>query len=202
MLQRNMGRCGGAGPLSKVKHLIIASILLIAVGKVFSVTTVHQLVVRQPRFTDVLNFGSDGVLYELVDLQPRTQYEVRVSYPATIPSLIYFSWESDDEASAIRELQRRRLLNLEKVMFTTDLKAHPPGLLRVSADREGVHRDGPNAGNTLLYYNIELAPAIMGVPVVAFPVIMYILIGCVVIAYWVPYLHARGLPAILDWLAS
>jgi hypothetical protein len=46
------------------------------------------------------------------------------------------------------------LLNLEKVMFRATADGSPPGVLLVSAVREGVHRDGPDGGPPTLEFNI------------------------------------------------
>lgn len=63
-----------------------------------------------------------------------------------IPAFVDFAWEPPQA--------HRRLLNLEKVQFRADADGRSPGLLCVSARREGVHRDGPDAGIARLYYNI------------------------------------------------
>lgn len=57
---------------------------------------------------------------------------------------------------ALEAVQRRgrTLLNLEKITFSADDQGLPPGLLLLQARREGVHRDGPSGGSSLLYYNI------------------------------------------------
>ena len=46
------------------------------------------------------------------------------------------------------------MLNLEKVMFSTNKDGMPPGLLLLTVSSEGVHVNGPNAGPEKLLYNI------------------------------------------------
>lgn len=70
---------------------------------------------------------------------------------------IFFSWQNAEEADKVT-FRGRRLLNLEKVMFSTDGEGMPPGLLLLEVSSEGVHVKGPNDGPAKLLYNI-------GVPV-------------------------------------
>lgn len=63
---------------------------------------------------------------------------------------------AESTPGGIQGLSRRarRLLNLEKIMFVSDEDGHAPGVLLLSAKREGFHRDGPDGGSALLIYNI------------------------------------------------
>jgi len=64
------------------------------------------------------------VVYELKGLQPNQHYEVRISYPGSIPSKFVIAWaspsSSEDEEPASRLLTGRDLLDTEKIMFVTD----------------------------------------------------------------------------------
>lgn len=71
-----------------------------------------------------------------------------------IPMFIHFSWHSSEGTAHLNAWQGRRLLNLEKVMFSTDKHGMPPGLLLLTVSREGVHVNGPKAGPKKLLYNI------------------------------------------------
>jgi len=64
------------------------------------------------------------VVYELKGLQPNQHYEVRISYPGSIPSKFVIAWgspsSSEDDEPASRLLTGRDLLDTEKIMFVTD----------------------------------------------------------------------------------
>eukprot|EP01025_Chloroclados_australasicus_P044044 TRINITY_DN47466_c0_g1_i3.p1 TRINITY_DN47466_c0_g1~~TRINITY_DN47466_c0_g1_i3.p1 ORF type:complete len:196 (+),score=9.52 TRINITY_DN47466_c0_g1_i3:128-715(+) len=153
---------------------------------------------RQPLTMQTLRFGAEKT-YTLQSLIPSQEYEVRVSYPATIPAAISFEWLDETHQNAQGRAHQRRLLNLEKVTFIANTAGQPPGLLSVRADREGVHRDGPDSGNTMLMYNIELAPMFLGVPTCAFPVILFLLVGVVIIVAFLPALQRYIFPSMLKW---
>ena len=62
--------------------------------------------------------------YELAELRSASSYEVRVSYPATVPLAVTIAFESEkninDGDSDRAQRGSRTLLNTEKLMFRTD----------------------------------------------------------------------------------
>jgi hypothetical protein len=72
-----------------------------------------------------------------------------------IPATIIFRWDDGTSAAVANSRNsRRRLLDLEKIVFVTDEAGTAPGVLLVSYQSWGVHRDGPGHGPAHLLYNI------------------------------------------------
>ncbi|XP_059640433.1 uncharacterized protein LOC132282699 isoform X2 [Cornus florida] len=57
-------------------------------------------------------------LYQLEGLKPHTWYEVKISYPASIPSSFSLQLRRGNSDSGLK--QRRKLLNTEKLIFKSD----------------------------------------------------------------------------------
>lgn len=138
--------------------------------------------------------------YCLRELSPDSSYELRVSYPATQPTLFTLTlFEADPLAGHLpgRATHGRKLLDTEKLVFATDeqgrvlhpaLSAATPAervWLRVAASPLGVSHLGQRAGTQ---YNLALDPVYLGViPGTARPIIGAAVLTVVVLiatAWW------------------
>jgi hypothetical protein len=133
----------------------------------------------------------------LHSLKQATTYEVRVSYPATIPCDIHIDLLSED-GNSLTPPSARRLLNVEKLIFRTDdavtvddgngndtavmVRGEAPWV-EVAARKAGVHRDElrDGFGRRELVYDIVLERLELGViPAEAF------IVGGIVLLFGVP----------------
>lgn len=65
-------------------------------------------------------------VYQLAGLAPLQAYEVRASYLGSSPVRVLLSWPEDDDAGALQTaLSGRRLLDIEKLVFRTNVHAMP-----------------------------------------------------------------------------
>lgn len=156
---------------------------------------------------ELLKLDVEHKRYELTDLAPSTSYELRFSYPATIPARILFEVTGSSSDSTQRSRLRhssRKLLNCEKTIISTDqlgrVQGHEHAAVVIQAQRSSVHRDGPGGGPEYLIYNLVLAQLWYGVPHDAFPLIYCAVALLVVVLIFTPIFTRRLLPRLLDWL--
>ena len=109
-----------------------------------------------------LELGCSGLAHRALraspdELQPPLDQNDTTSFAATSTQdgfAVHLDALPDSKPLEGLQHSGRTLQNLEKIMFSADAQGLPPGLLRLQARREGVHRDGPFGGSSLLYYNI------------------------------------------------
>jgi hypothetical protein len=131
--------------------------------------------------------------YVLLDLQPNSFYEVKISYPATNPADFRITFVEDSKPNT-----QRNLLNIEKVMFRTDEHGLVVGheqqdgkyVVKVECQYGGVSVD-PAANYRVIYYNIVLESLMYGVPkdtvwIVGVTIISLILVTCIFIPQILP----------------
>ncbi|CAD7705177.1 unnamed protein product [Ostreobium quekettii] len=146
--------------------------------------------------------------YKMTGLKPGSTYELRVSYPATIPAAISFKI-IPNAGGAEGALQRssRRLLNVEKLPFHVELDATIEGipaghaLVSVSASPAGVRPSAINRPpEEWLIFNIVLVNVVGGIPVDALPVMgtgVFLIVAVILFVRW----WIKGpLDRILLWL--
>eukprot|EP00803_Ostreobium_quekettii_P009542 evm.model.scf_847EXC.10 EVM.evm.TU.scf_847EXC.10 scf_847EXC:54126-55400(-) len=125
-----------------------ATLLSIELG---DASEINELRENIPRKRERLRMGTDVKIYKMTGLKPGSTYELRVSYPATIPAAISFKI-IPNAGGAEGALQRssRRLLNVEKLPFHVELDATIEGipaghaLVSVSASPAGVRPSAIN----------------------------------------------------------
>ncbi|CAK7353104.1 unnamed protein product [Dovyalis caffra] len=76
------------------------------------------LIVGEELWKETLPLQMGSRVYELQGLKSHTWYEVKISYPASIPASFTIQLNKDDSDSGIN--RNRRLLNTEKLIFKTD----------------------------------------------------------------------------------
>eukprot|EP00698_Gefionella_okellyi_P012366 TRINITY_DN3326_c0_g1_i1.p2 TRINITY_DN3326_c0_g1~~TRINITY_DN3326_c0_g1_i1.p2 ORF type:complete len:181 (+),score=38.16 TRINITY_DN3326_c0_g1_i1:50-592(+) len=144
-----------------------------------------------------LNFQSiippATLFYELHGLQPNSHYEVRVSYPSSVPADVEL--EFVDQQS---RLPVRALLNTEKIMFQTDAQGHVKGrtaqevyVIAMHVKHSGVSID-PLAAQHAVQYNIVLETLFYGAPYGVFPLAaIAIVVLFVVFRKLIPRFHTN-----------
>ncbi|KAI8474693.1 MAG: hypothetical protein J3K34DRAFT_491804 [Monoraphidium minutum] len=197
--------------------LCVAALLAAALACAAAGLTEHQeqqqaavetLRPHEPLLAQLIALDSETKRYRLAGLKPSTSYELRLSYPASIPAAIRFEW---DASGAPARRRGRRLLDVEKLDFRTDAAGGVPGaragsggeapvaLLR--AARRSVHRDGPRGGATHLVFDLVLAEVWLGLPADTLPVVGAAAALLLAVAAFVPFWSATAFPALLAWVA-
>ncbi|CAI9259273.1 unnamed protein product [Lactuca saligna] len=140
---------------------------------------------------DILNVGeelqketlplqSGSRVYQLQGLKPNHWYEVKISYPASIPAS--FSLQLKKENPNFELKQQRKLLNTEKLIFKNDdedLQNNQSGMyVMLTVETEGVVAIPNGKEREMVIYNI-------GIPHKAWWVVMFVII-CLGVAFVIP----------------
>ncbi|XP_026423305.1 uncharacterized protein LOC113319254 [Papaver somniferum] len=149
------------------------------------------------RETLPLQMGSR--LYRLNGLKSSTWYEVKISYPASIPAS--FSIQLIRDKSDIGHNWNRRLLNTEKLIFEADSNDIHQSLdqsqkyVLVSVESAGVVSIPGVKERELVLFNIVCDELLLGIPHKAIwvGVLVFICLGvaCIVPSFLPPYLLVR-----------
>ncbi|KAF5743217.1 hypothetical protein HS088_TW09G01282 [Tripterygium wilfordii] len=108
----------------KVLHIIFFAVLyFILLCLLVSRIDYHSidskiLTVGEELWKETLPLQSGSRLYQLKGIKPSSWYEVKISYPASIPAR--FSVELKKDSAELGLNRNRRLLNTEKLIFKTD----------------------------------------------------------------------------------
>ncbi|KAL2483977.1 hypothetical protein Fot_45421 [Forsythia ovata] len=147
--------------------------------------------------------------YELKGLKPYTWYEVKISYPASIPSS--FSLQLKRGISDLGLNTGRKLLNTEKLIFKTDgidSLSHQQGLhVLVNVEPEGVVAIPGKPERKFVIFNIVCDELVLGIPHAAWYVVILVLL-CLGLAFVVPtflppfLLPKNGSPSLSDGTAT
>ncbi|KAF2532822.1 hypothetical protein F2Q70_00031065 [Brassica cretica] len=87
---------------------------------------------------ETLPFQSGSRVYRLEGLKSNSWYEVKISYPASIPALFSLQLLRDGEVG-LKLNQMRRLLNTEKLIFKSESFENKEGLyVLVTVEPEGI----------------------------------------------------------------
>ncbi|KAF7075429.1 hypothetical protein CFC21_080210 [Triticum aestivum] len=123
-------------------------------------------------------------VYRLAGLRPPAWYEVKISYPASIPSSFSIRLVSDPDAVEDQGSKNRRLLNTEKIIF----KAESTKLVYVlvTVEPEGVVAKPNVKERELALFNIVCDELLLGIPRFAWWVGIAAVI-CLVLASLAPY---------------
>ncbi|KAL4422611.1 hypothetical protein ABPG75_008808 [Micractinium tetrahymenae] len=178
-----------------------------------------------PRRAESAPIGGEPVRYRPVGLQQGAGYEVRVSFPGTIPVRLRLwleapaagSGSNGGLAGSRRELWLgsgggrggRKLLDAEKIVFSTDAqgcvwlegegRAFSAVDVMLRAEPWGRWRH-PQQAPKQLVYDIVLERSTLGVPHSALPVLLCAVVLALLAAAAVPWWAGKGVPAILHWL--
>ncbi|KAL0760361.1 hypothetical protein Bca101_076511 [Brassica carinata] len=103
---------------------------------------------------ETLPFQSGSRVYRLEGLKSNSWYEVKISYPASIPALFSLQLLRDGEVG-LKLNQMRRLLNTEKLIFKSESFENKEGLyVLVTVEPEGIVAIPNFKERSFIIYNI------------------------------------------------
>ncbi|XP_059640434.1 uncharacterized protein LOC132282699 isoform X3 [Cornus florida] len=133
-------------------------------------------------------------LYQLEGLKPHTWYEVKISYPASIPSSFSLQLRRGNSDSGLK--QRRKLLNTEKLIFKSDsmdlLRDQDGTYVLVTVEPEGFVAMPHVQEQKYVIFNIVCDELLLGIPHEAWWVVILAVL-CLGSAFVIP----RFLPSFL-----
>ncbi|XP_020521237.1 uncharacterized protein LOC18431564 isoform X1 [Amborella trichopoda] len=134
-------------------------------------------------------------LYELQGLKPSLWYEVKISYPASIPSSFSMELRRDKKKQSLKN--GRKLLNTEKLIFEAgshvlEIPGETKIFVLVSIQPEGIVAK-PNAQERqFAMFNIVCDELSFGIPHNAWPVGILVIL-CIAFAFVIPRFLPSGL---------
>ncbi|KAE8687621.1 histone-lysine N-methyltransferase ATX1-like [Hibiscus syriacus] len=139
-----------------------------------------------------LKMGSRA--YKLQGLKSLTWYEVKISYPASIPASFSLQLKKGDSDSGL--IRNRRLLNTEKLIFKTDdldtINDQSGLYVLVTVEPEGFVAIPNSKEREFIIFNIVCDELLLGIPYQAWWVVVFVVL-CLVLALIIP----RYLPSYL-----
>jgi hypothetical protein len=164
-----------------MKHLFVILVLVVLIS-----CEVIDLVPDVTRFRESLRPG-ESKLYRMTNLQSEKKYEIRVSYPATMPAI--FTIKVSNELSSLRGTHNKKLLNIEKEIFeakSQEMYAH------VHVEREGESWD-PKIRDSPIIFNIIVETLVFGsVPSSAIRLIILVIVSMTLVIFAVYKLVTRS----------
>lgn len=137
------------------------------------------------RETLPLQMGSR--MYKLQGLKPYTWYEVKISYPASIPASFSIQLKRGNSSLALNH--NRRLLNTEKLIFRTeslDSHSHQGGIyVLATVEPEGIVAIPHVQERQYIIFNIVCDELLLGIPHKAWWVGLLVLL-CLGFAFIIP----------------
>ncbi|CAJ2661690.1 unnamed protein product [Trifolium pratense] len=111
------------------------------------------LKVGEELWRETLPLHGGSCFYQLQGLKPYTWYEVKISYPASIPASFSLQLKRDKSDLALNN--NRRLLNTEKIIFKTDSDQDETHLILVTVEPEGFPAKQHVPERQFIIFNIE-----------------------------------------------
>lgn len=143
---------------------------------------------------ETIPLQSGSRIYQLQGLRPNTWYEVKISYPASIPASFSLQLNKGDLNLPLNK--RRKLLNTEKLIFKNDdagLENIKSGTyVMLTVEPEGVVAISNGKERKMVIYNIVCDELVVGIPHKAWSVVILAVV-CLVVAFVISYF----LPSIL-----
>ncbi|XP_047322686.1 uncharacterized protein LOC124926496 [Impatiens glandulifera] len=143
--------------------------------------------VGEELWKEILPLQMSSRLYNLKGLKSNTWYEVKISYPASIPSR--FSLQLKKGNSELGLNHKRKLLNTEKLIFKTDnidlLNNQEEIYVLVIVEPEGVVAMTHVSERKEVIFNIVCDELLLGIPQHAWLVAFFVLI-CLGLAMMLP----------------
>ncbi|XP_071727298.1 uncharacterized protein [Rutidosis leptorrhynchoides] len=159
-------------------------------GKIMPVTWADQYVLEVGRelLKETIQLQTGSRIYQLQGLRPSTWYEVKISYPASIPARFSLQLIKGDSDLLLK--QNRKLLNTEKLIFKNadaniqnDQKSQTYVMLTV--EPEGVVAIPRGKEREMVIYNIVCDELMLGIPHKARWVVILAVV-CLGIAFVIP----------------
>ncbi|EOA36255.1 hypothetical protein CARUB_v10010341mg [Capsella rubella] len=137
---------------------------------------------------ETLPLQSGSRVYKLQGLKSNSWYEVKISYPASIPALFTLQLLKNGVVG-LKLNQMRRLLNTEKLMFKTETleeAKNKDGLyVLVTVEPEGVVAIPKIKERSFIIYNIVCEEQLLGIPYSSWSVVVLVVL-CLVAALIFP----------------
>nr|GME10730.1 uncharacterized protein LOC109179876 isoform X1 [Ipomoea batatas] len=136
---------------------------------------------------ETIPLQSGSRLYHLLGLKSHTWYEVKISYPASIPAT--FSLQLKKDISGLELNRERKLLDTEKLIFKTDvldlLDNQGAMFVLVTVEPEGVVAIRGVQERKFIIFNIVCDELYLGIPEKAWYVVVLVIL-CLVVAFVIP----------------
>ncbi|MED6192118.1 hypothetical protein PIB30_007295 [Stylosanthes scabra] len=132
---------------------------------------------------ETLQLQGGSRFYQLENLKPHTWYEVKISYPASIPAI--FSIQLQEDKSKLLLNNNRRLLNTEKLIFKSYGDEDKHNVLLVTVEPEGFPAIPHVQERQFIIFNIVCDELLLGIPHKAWWVVVLALL-CLCIAFIIP----------------
>ncbi|CAN6297390.1 unnamed protein product [Urochloa humidicola] len=167
----------------RIVVLLVPALLLLSSG-VHSVAEESKMVlsVGKELVGETMPLRHDRRVYRIDGLRPSAWYEVKISYPASIPSSFSIQLV-DDPDSVDRSSKNRRLLNTEKIIFKAESSS--PVYVLVTVEPEGVVAKPNVPERKHALFNIVCDELMLGIPVFAWWLGIAALL-CIVLASLAP----------------
>ncbi|XP_047974044.1 uncharacterized protein LOC125216393 [Salvia hispanica] len=152
--------------------------------------------VDEEHFKETLPIQNGARLYHLQGLKPLTWYEVKMSYPASMPASFSLQLKSGTPDLGLN--LGRKLLNTEKIIFKTtgitSLIEQGDISVFVNVEPEGVVTTSGKREMEYIMFNIVCDELLLGIPHKAWYVTVFVLIGLMLVFVVPWYLPAFLLP--------
>ncbi|GJN22945.1 hypothetical protein PR202_gb10555 [Eleusine coracana subsp. coracana] len=150
---------GGCDVLHVLVFLLLATLLPSSVAHS---AEARRLSVGKELFGETMPLRHGRRVYRIDGLRPSAWYEVKISYPASIPSS--FSIRLVDGPDSAEDLgsKNRRLLNTEKIIFKAE--SEDPVYVLVTVEPEGVVAMPNVPERELALFNIVCDELMLGIP--------------------------------------
>ncbi|KAD4179176.1 hypothetical protein E3N88_27767 [Mikania micrantha] len=159
-------------------------ITLQVIGRVYG----NILNVGEELKKETLPLQSGFRIYQLQGLRPSMWYEVKISYPASIPARFSLQLKRGDSDSLVNH--HRKLLNTEKLVFMnddTDLRNNQSiTYVVLTVEPEGVVAIPNLKEREMVIYNIVCDELMLGIPYDAWWVVILAVV-CLGVAFSVPF---------------
>ncbi|KAK3149026.1 hypothetical protein QOZ80_3AG0211930 [Eleusine coracana subsp. coracana] len=151
---------GGCDVFSLIVFLLFATLLL--PSSATHSADARTLSVGKELFSETMPLRHGRRVYRIDGLRPSAWYEVKISYPASIPSS--FSIRLVDGPDSAEDLggKNRRLLNAEKIIFKAE--SEDPVYVLVTVEPEGVVAMPNVPERELALFNIVCDELVLGIP--------------------------------------
>ncbi|XP_052148279.1 uncharacterized protein LOC127767096 [Oryza glaberrima] len=171
-------------PCRRRRCLLLLLLSRLLLSSASSLEEGRVLTVGEELMGETMPLRHGSRLYRLDGTRPSAWYEVKISYPASIPSS--FSIRLVDDPHSVEDLgsMNRRLLNTEKIIFKA--QSSRPVYVLVTVEPEGVVAKPNVPERELAMFNIVCDELMLGIPHFAW----WVGIGslfCIALASVAPY---------------
>ncbi|GAB2250904.1 hypothetical protein Droror1_Dr00017154 [Drosera rotundifolia] len=180
-----------------VARCIVAFVLIIVVSVADGNKIDRKVLnVGKELYRETLPLRMGSRLYKLEGLKPSAWYELKISYPASIPAIFSMVLKRDD--SDVELNMHRKLLNTEKLIFkaeSSNANTHQGGMyVLVTIEPEGIVAIPGVPEREVILFNIVCDELLLGIPHKAWLVVIFAVL-CLLFAFIVPlYLPSYLLP--------